>query len=182
MSVFFLISFVIFFKGWSYIGIFQTSWKRRTWQRIVKIMIHEQCYDIFVSFHNSDLYVRSLRCFFRSKFIYFIQGLFKWIKVLKLNFGLFILEVLYLIQIILGWPLHFSTEAFTLSAHKLEVWSSKQGSFGSDRFLTILQKYLLKVSAIYLSFWRIVSFSTKLIISLCLSLSEKSGLTVCQNF
>ena len=30
--------------------------------------------------------------------------------------------------------------------------------------------------------WRIVSFSTKVIISLCLRLSEKSGFTVCQIF
>ena len=51
---------------------------------------------------------------------------------LKLNFGLFILEILSSTQITFGWSLDFSMETFTLSAHKFEVWSSKQGSFETE--------------------------------------------------
>ena len=48
---------------------------------------------------------------------------------------MFILGILSLIQTILGWSLYFLIKAFTLSAHKFEVWSSKQGSFGIEKFL-----------------------------------------------
>ena len=49
-------------------------------------------------------------------------------RKLRQNFKLFILEILSLIQIILGLSLHFSMKALTLSPHKLEVWSSNHGS------------------------------------------------------
>ena len=49
-------------------------------------------------------------------------------RKLRQNFKLFILEILSLIQIILGLSLHFSMKALTLSPHKLEVWSSDHGS------------------------------------------------------
>ena len=35
-------------------------------------MMYEQSYDVFISFDERDWYVRSLRFFFRIKFIYFI--------------------------------------------------------------------------------------------------------------
>ena len=50
---------------------------------------------------------------------------------LKLNFGLFILEILSSTQWS-GWSLDLSMETFTLSAHKFEVWSAKQGSFETE--------------------------------------------------
>ena len=70
-------------------GIFQTSWKRRAWQRIVEIIIYEQCYEIFVFFGNRDLYVRSFRCFFGIKFIYFI------VKVSAVNLWLWNFFIFY---------------------------------------------------------------------------------------
>ena len=60
---------------------------------------------------------------------------------LKLNFGLLILEILSLAQIIFGWFLYFSMKAFTLwklLARKFENWPSKQRSFGIDSFSAIL--------------------------------------------
>ena len=42
-------------------------------------------------------------------------------RKLRQNFKLFILEILSLIQIILGSSLHFLMKALTLSPHKLEV-------------------------------------------------------------
>ena len=127
-------------------------------------------------------------------------------------------------------------EAFILSVHKFEIFSSKHRSFGIDRYYTysasdnltptflkfwladtwifdywrhqraltirrgkklgfqLSYRHLLyivnniieiiaEVSEFNLFFlWRIVSFSTKVIISLCLRLSEKSGFTVCHIF
>ena len=60
-------SFLILFKDRSYLGIFQTSWERRTCQKTVEIMIfilYYLIYIIFVSFDDRDWYVRNLRCFF----------------------------------------------------------------------------------------------------------------------
>ena len=71
-SVVFVISFMILFKDRAYIYIFQTSWKRRTWKRIVEIKIYEQSCVTLVSFDDRDWYARSLRCFFRIMFIYFM--------------------------------------------------------------------------------------------------------------
>lgn len=44
------------------------------------------------------------------------------------------------------WSLYFSISLynFNLSAHKLEVWSSKQGTFGKDRFLTKITEMLIQ--------------------------------------
>ena len=67
------------------------------------------------------------------------------------------------------------------------VKSSAEGSLieglsGSDMFLAMLQKYLLNVSAISSSLDKVTSLSIKFIVSLWFILSEKRGLTVCQNF
>lgn len=45
-----------------------------------------------------------------------------------------------------AWSLYFSISLynFNLSAHKLEVWSSKQGTFGKDRFLTKITEMLIQ--------------------------------------
>ena len=76
----------------------------------------------------------------------------------------------------------FLDGCFTLSAPKFEVWSSKQVSFGIYSVLTILQKYLLKVSTMNLSFWKSVSFSSRLIISLCWKFVSGTFLLVCVVF
>ena len=50
---------------------------------------------------------------------------------------MFILGILSLIQTILGWSLYFLIKAFTLSAHKFEVWSSKHGVFWNREIFKI---------------------------------------------
>ena len=66
---------------------------------------------------------------------------------LKLNFGLSMLVILFLIDLMLGWSLYFSNASITGSVKRLTDGSLIEGLSDSDKFLVMLQKYLLNVSA-----------------------------------
>ena len=82
----------------------------------------------------------------------------------------------------LGWFLYFSIAKY-VGFVMLSIFSSLYDlAEGRDNFLMMLLNKLLNVIAISLSLFKICPFSLKLVVSLCGSLFEKSGFTVCQNF
>lgn len=66
---------------------------------------------------------------------------------LKLNFGLLMFKILLFTKSVLWWSLYLLMEVFT---QEFGVCSSIERLLGIDIFLTIKQKYLLKVLAINL--------------------------------
>ena len=97
---------------------------------------------------------------------------------LKLNFGLSISFILFLIEVILECSLYLSNESFTESVKNSTDGSLIDGFAGNDKFLTILQKILLNVSAISSSLDNVTLLSIKFIVSLWFISSEKGVLQV----
>ena len=76
------------------------------------------------------------------------------------------LVILFLIDAMLGWSLCFSNASITESVKSSADVSLIEGLSGSDKFLVMLQKYLLNVSAISSSLDEVTSLSIKFIVSL----------------
>ena len=102
----FLISFVILFKDRYYLGIYQTSWKKKLDRELLKLWCTNRAMTSFFplmivtgmpvvsdAFFRLSLFISSKVCSNETK--------------LKLNFELLILEILSLIQIIPEWSSYF---------------------------------------------------------------------------
>ena len=82
----------------------------------------------------------------------------------------------------LGWFLYFIMACRTRLPDN-RLWRSSSNLYsGISRFLTIFEKKSLKVFATSVSLDSTLSLLTKIIVSLNLTLSQRKGLTVCQNF
>ena len=84
--------------------------------------------------------------------------------------------------LMLGWFLYFIIACKSRWLDNLLCRSFSHSYFGIFRFFTIFEKKSLKIFAILFSLDFIFSLSTKIMASLDLTLSERKGLTVCQNF
>ena len=101
------------------------------------------------------------------------------------------LVILFLIDVMLGWSLYFSNASITESVKSSTDGFLIEGLSGSDKFLAMVQKYLLNVSTISSSLDKVTSLSIEFLyvkicnfnlVSIWFILSEKRGFTVCQNF
>ena len=98
---------------------------------------------------------------------------------LKLNFWLFILIILFLINVTLRWPLYFSNASFTGSAKSYTDGSLMEGFSGNDKFLAMFKKKFEFPCNLYMSRYS-NSLSIKFIVFCIIFVSEKKGFTVCQ--
>ena len=103
--------------------LLKLSYKNRAMASLFPLMIGTGMSVVWDGILGSSLFISSKFCSDKTN--------------LKINFELFVFEILFLMQIILGWSLYFRWKLLPYQHINLKFDLQKKGSLGKERFIYI---------------------------------------------